>query len=573
MAATAVDGAQSALPTRAPVPASSASATAGDDRIATEWDKACRSRGCEFTFSFGTLLRLPLRTIASACVFFHRFYLRHSFHLFDCTDVSVAALFLAGKTEDTPRRIADVVVQLVQFRENRLIEVEGPEFVEIRKKIFDNEAAILCAIEFNFTVQHPFEFVISALKKLFPCKTLLENTKGIYTELGYSAWKLVEDSFRSPECLRHRPQTLAVVAIFLASKYESVFVPSLSSQHHRTSQEWYEVMCPELSRPHCLEEICLAILEVATSPPGQTLRGPSSQHTKLIEALAKHREPQFDSSANPRKASGASHSSFPPSVSDSRKEVAGSKKRGFPELSKPMRSSSENLEPSSASNSAVTSSLSSSASTSALTSSSATTTSSSHCKSKSPINGRRSSLNSNNHHSHSSSKKDSFRSERNSSSHRNSRSPKRPRADHSNDAKAARGVAAEARSPGRSSYSPVAQPTDAETSTLAAAGASAGPGAASSAVPRSAKKDHRSDKRRPLSRSRSRDKTRSRKSRSSSRSRRALPSGSRSHRSRRSRSPSPSRSRTRSRSDSRSRSGRRSRYSHHHRHEDHSRRR
>ena len=48
--------------------------------------------------------------IATATVFFHRFYAKHSFQEHDRFEVAMACLLLAGKTEESPKKL-DVVIR------------------------------------------------------------------------------------------------------------------------------------------------------------------------------------------------------------------------------------------------------------------------------------------------------------------------------------------------------------------------------------------------------------------------------------------------------------------------------
>ncbi|PAA47300.1 hypothetical protein BOX15_Mlig008844g2 [Macrostomum lignano] len=52
---------------------------------------------------------LTYNTIATGIVFFHRFYMAHSFKKYDRYVVAACALFLAGKVEETPKLCRDLV--------------------------------------------------------------------------------------------------------------------------------------------------------------------------------------------------------------------------------------------------------------------------------------------------------------------------------------------------------------------------------------------------------------------------------------------------------------------------------
>ena len=53
----------------------------------------------------------PQLSIATAIVFYHRFYSRQSYDCYDRFRVATTCLFLAGKVEETPKKIKDVVIE------------------------------------------------------------------------------------------------------------------------------------------------------------------------------------------------------------------------------------------------------------------------------------------------------------------------------------------------------------------------------------------------------------------------------------------------------------------------------
>ena len=66
--------------------------------------------------AFAEPLRLPAShrpqlSIATAIVFYHRFYSRQSYDCYDRFRVATTCLFLAGKVEETPKKIKDVVIE------------------------------------------------------------------------------------------------------------------------------------------------------------------------------------------------------------------------------------------------------------------------------------------------------------------------------------------------------------------------------------------------------------------------------------------------------------------------------
>merc|ERR1719410_2838893 len=74
------------------------------DGISLEEERNKRRRTCRFIEEGGRILRLPRVAIATAMVFFHRFYTKHSLAEHDRFEVAIACLLLATKTE-APKKL------------------------------------------------------------------------------------------------------------------------------------------------------------------------------------------------------------------------------------------------------------------------------------------------------------------------------------------------------------------------------------------------------------------------------------------------------------------------------------
>ena len=78
---------------------------------------------CSLAFEMDNSHNLrPQLSIATGIVYFHRFYDHHSFAEFDPFLVSTAALFLAAKVEETPKKIVEVISVAFQEKYKRQIE-------------------------------------------------------------------------------------------------------------------------------------------------------------------------------------------------------------------------------------------------------------------------------------------------------------------------------------------------------------------------------------------------------------------------------------------------------------------
>lgn len=61
----------------------------------------------------------PALTVATAAVFLHRFYMLHSLKQYGPRETAMACLFLAGKVEESLRKIEAVVNYLLRLEDRR----------------------------------------------------------------------------------------------------------------------------------------------------------------------------------------------------------------------------------------------------------------------------------------------------------------------------------------------------------------------------------------------------------------------------------------------------------------------
>merc|ERR1712100_800108 len=75
-----------------------------------------RSKICAAMQHLGIEMKLPQITIASAIIFFHRYFTKYTFEERDKEAVSYACLFLAGKVEESPTKLRDLIITMYKVR-------------------------------------------------------------------------------------------------------------------------------------------------------------------------------------------------------------------------------------------------------------------------------------------------------------------------------------------------------------------------------------------------------------------------------------------------------------------------
>jgi len=188
---------------------------------------------CDFLKDVGIELKMPQLTIATAVVFCHRFYARHSHGLIenDRFIVATACLFLAAKVEETPKPIKEVVrvAYLVQHKseyDNAVKRIHQKErFEEHREKVLQAERLILHTVGFDFNVEHPYKHILNLARELCKSDEKLEMHHRRATQV---AWNFANDSLRTTLCLQFCPRDIAHAAVnlcegFIISSFLTVF--------------------------------------------------------------------------------------------------------------------------------------------------------------------------------------------------------------------------------------------------------------------------------------------------------------------------------------------------------------
>ncbi|XP_020552808.1 cyclin-T1-4 isoform X2 [Sesamum indicum] len=156
---------------------------------------------CVFLQNLGIRLNLPQTTIGTAMVLCHRFFVRRSHASHDRFLIATAVLFLASKSEETPRALNDVLrasCEILHKQDFTLLSYMLPiDWLErYRERITDAEQLILTTLNFELNVQHPYESLTSTLQKLGFSQSLLVNlalnlvSEGVYRGLACSPYDI-----------------------------------------------------------------------------------------------------------------------------------------------------------------------------------------------------------------------------------------------------------------------------------------------------------------------------------------------------------------------------------------------
>ncbi|XP_063994204.1 cyclin-K [Diachasmimorpha longicaudata] len=217
-----------------------------------DYETECRYRkeGARFIIDTGTKLELGYNTMATGVVYFHRFYMFHSFKQFPRYVTACCCLFLAGKVEETPKKCKDII----KTAKTLLTEQKFLTFGEDPKEeVMTLERILLQTIKFDLQVEHPYSYLLKYAK-------CLKGDKGKLQKMVQMAWTFVNDSLCTTLSLQWEPEIIAVALMYLAgklSKFEVVDWNGRQPKHLR----WWDMFVEDVTMD-LLEDICHQVLDL-----------------------------------------------------------------------------------------------------------------------------------------------------------------------------------------------------------------------------------------------------------------------------------------------------------------------
>ncbi|KAF8115071.1 hypothetical protein N665_0030s0112 [Sinapis alba] len=269
------------------------------DGIDLKKETYLRKSYCTFLQDLGMRLKVPQITIATSIIFCHRFFIRQSHARNDRRTIATVCMFLAGKVEETPRPLKDVIVvsyEIIHKKDPATAQkIKQKEVYQQQKElILSGEKIVLSTLAFDFNVYHPYKPLVEAIKKF----------KVAQNALAQVAWNFVNDGLWTSLCLQFKPHHIAAGAIFLAAKFLKVKLPSDGEK------VWWQEFDVT---PRQLEDVSNQMLELYEQnrvPASQrsevesSVGGGSGQHvgSKQISARQSHEHSNSDNHGGSSKA-------------------------------------------------------------------------------------------------------------------------------------------------------------------------------------------------------------------------------------------------------------------------------
>lgn len=195
------------------------------DGMPLETEQTNRAKGVNFILQVGAILKIPQLTLATASLYLHRFFMRHSMvdkpgrpglHHYA---IAATALFLATKVEESCRKMKDLVVtycRVAQKQPNLIVDESSKEYWRWRDTLLHNEDILLEALCFDLQLEQPYRLLFD-----FLCYYGVQDNKN----LRNAAWAFVNDSNLTTMRLQFSARTIAASALYAAAKHTDVAFP------------------------------------------------------------------------------------------------------------------------------------------------------------------------------------------------------------------------------------------------------------------------------------------------------------------------------------------------------------
>ncbi|XP_021916696.1 cyclin-T isoform X3 [Zootermopsis nevadensis] len=183
----------------------------------TDKELSYRQQAANFIQDMGQRLQVTQLCINTAIVYMHRFYVFHSFTQFHRNAMAAAALFLAAKVEEQPRKLEHVikVAHMCLNRDQPPLDTKSEKYLEQAQDLVFNENVLLQTLGFDVAIDHPHTHVVR-------CCHLVRASK----DLAQTSYFMASNSLHlTTMCLQYKPTVVACFCIHLACKWSNWEIP------------------------------------------------------------------------------------------------------------------------------------------------------------------------------------------------------------------------------------------------------------------------------------------------------------------------------------------------------------
>nr|XP_057906641.1 cyclin-T1 isoform X2 [Doryrhamphus excisus] len=219
-----------------------------------------RQQAANLLQDMGQRLNVSQLTINTAIVYMHRFYMVQSFTRFHRNVIAPAALFLAAKVEEQPRKLEHVikVAHACLNPQEPSPDVRSDAYLQQAQDLVILESIILQTLAFEITIDHPHTHVVK-------CTQLVRVSAS--KDLAQTSYFMATNSLHlTTFCLQYSPPVVACVCIHLACKWSNWEIPVSTDGKH-----WWEYVDPTVTLK-LLDELTHEFLQILEKTPSRLKR-------------------------------------------------------------------------------------------------------------------------------------------------------------------------------------------------------------------------------------------------------------------------------------------------------------
>ncbi|XP_060914140.1 cyclin-T1 isoform X1 [Labrus mixtus] len=220
-----------------------------------------RQQAANLLQDMGQRLNVSQLTINTAIVYMHRFYMVQSFTRFHRNVISPAALFLAAKVEEQPRKLEHVikVAHACLNPQDPSPDVRSDAYLQQAQDLVILESIILQTLAFEITIDHPHTHVVKC--------TQLVRVVPASKDLAQTSYFMATNSLHlTTFCLQYSPPVVACVCIHLACKWSNWEIPVSTDGKH-----WWQYVDPTVTL-ELLDELTHEFLQILEKTPSRLKR-------------------------------------------------------------------------------------------------------------------------------------------------------------------------------------------------------------------------------------------------------------------------------------------------------------
>ncbi|XP_027000627.2 cyclin-T1 [Tachysurus fulvidraco] len=217
-----------------------------------------RQQAANLLQDMGQRLNVSQLTINTAIAYMHRFYMIQSFTRFHRNVIAPAALFLAAKVEEQPRKLEHVikVAHACLNPQEPPLDSRSDTYLQQSQDLVMLESIILQTLAFDITIDHPHTHVVK-------CTQLVRASK----DLAQTSYFMATNSLHlTTFCLQYSPPVVACVCIHLACKWSNWEIPVSNDSKH-----WWEYVDRKVTL-ELLDELTHEFLQILEKTPSRLKR-------------------------------------------------------------------------------------------------------------------------------------------------------------------------------------------------------------------------------------------------------------------------------------------------------------